>query len=149
MEISSIRQRIFNQTKHEKTVARASNPFASASFKGNVLTLTTADVFESSVQKNESAKQNKLTYSALVGSLSNFGSKFREKIDSVVAFGSRMKEQITLGWQNFTNAQFPTLEKMMNILNTPVGGNKYAKMPIAEIRPMFKETVANLETGQF
>lgn len=42
LSISGIRERIFNSTKHEQTVARSSNPFAVTSFKGNVLT---ADVF--------------------------------------------------------------------------------------------------------
>ena len=55
LSISSIRERIFNPTKHEKSVARSSNPFAQTSFKGNVLT---ADVFVSESQNNEKA-QNK------------------------------------------------------------------------------------------
>ena len=50
--MQSIRERIFNPTKHEKTVARTSNPFAQTSFKGNVLT---ADVF---VSENAKEKQN-------------------------------------------------------------------------------------------
>ena len=35
LSISSIRERIFNPTKHEKTVARTSNPFAQPSYQQN------------------------------------------------------------------------------------------------------------------
>ena len=48
LSIPSIRERLFNTSKHETTTQRNSNntnPFAASSFKGNVLT---ADVFESS-----------------------------------------------------------------------------------------------------
>lgn len=49
LSISGIRERIFNSTKHEQTVARSSNPFAVTSFKGNVLT---ADVFAPEKEKS-------------------------------------------------------------------------------------------------
>ena len=53
LSIPSIRARIFNTSKHETSTQRNSNstnPFAASSFKGNVLT---ADVFESSNNKND------------------------------------------------------------------------------------------------
>ena len=58
LSISSIRERIFNPTKHEKTVARSSNPFAQTSFKGNVLT---ADVFVSENDKSKEKQKNNST----------------------------------------------------------------------------------------
>ena len=54
LSIPSIRERLFNTSKHETNTQRNSNstnPFAASSFKGNVLT---ADVFESSNKKNDS-----------------------------------------------------------------------------------------------
>lgn len=56
LTISSIRERLFNPTKHEKSVARSSNPFAQTSFKGNVLT---ADVF---VSEDSKEKQDKISF---------------------------------------------------------------------------------------
>ena len=59
LSISSIRERIFNPTKHEATVARSSNPFAQTSFKGNVLT---ADVFVSENDKSKENNGNKISF---------------------------------------------------------------------------------------
>lgn len=73
--------------EQKRTYANASNPFSATSFKGNVLT---ADVFET-----KATKKNKLTYSALVGSINDAFPTFRKGIESVVAFGNRMKEGIS------------------------------------------------------
>lgn len=73
--------------KAAKTTGHSSNPFAPSTFKGNVLT---ADVFETKV-----SKKNKLTYSALVGSLGDAFPTFKKGIESVVAFANRVKEGVT------------------------------------------------------
>ena len=108
LSISSIRERIFNPTKHEKSVARSSNPFAQTSFKGNVLT---ADVF---VSENDKAKENqtnkisftgKLKASALVGSISGFGNKIQAGIESVVAFANRIKDNVVNCWNKLNNTE--------------------------------------------
>ena len=70
--------------KAAKTTGRSTNPFAASTFKGNVLT---ADVFETKV-----TKKNKLTYSALVGSLGDAFPTFKKGFETVVAFGNRVKE---------------------------------------------------------
>ena len=70
----------------KKTVNHSSNPFASTSFKGNVLT---ADVFET-----KPVSKNKLTLSAFVGSINDAFPTYRKAIESVVAFGNRMKEGV-------------------------------------------------------
>ncbi len=144
MEISSIRQRLFNTTKHEKTVARATNPFASTTFKGNVLS---ADVFESADTKNTA--QNKLTYSALVGSMADFGSRMKAKWSAMVSFGNAMKEQIAADMENLFTNQLPTFKAIGDFFNQPLGGYKYETMPIAKLRTEFMDTVAALESGKF
>ena len=73
--------------EQKRTYANASNPFSATSFKGNVLT---ADVFET-----KATSKNKLTYSALVGSINDAFPTFRKGIESVVAFGNRMKEGVS------------------------------------------------------
>ena len=106
LSISSIRERIFNPTKHEKTVARTSNPFAQTSFKGNVLT---ADVF---VSENAKEKQGnainftgKLKASAFVGSISDFGSKIKAGIESAVNFAKKVKEDAVNMWTRLTETE--------------------------------------------
>ncbi len=108
LSISSIRERIFNPTKHEKTVARSSNPFAQTSFKGNVLT---ADVFVSENDKTNEKQNNaisftgKLKASALVGSISNFGSKIQAGIETVVAFANRIKDNVVNCWNKLNSTE--------------------------------------------
>lgn len=159
LSIAKIGQRIFNSSLHEKSVARSSNPFAASSFKGNVLT---ADVFESSKAPAAQAK-DKLTYSTLVGSLSNVGSRFQQGVESVIAFGNRMKEGISNFW-NMMRTTEVSFEPAKKALNTEItldpakralataadsikdnwslmfdkfpSAKQISKMPIAEIRPM-------------
>ncbi|MBS6602947.1 MAG: hypothetical protein KH301_04220 [Brachyspira sp.] len=105
LSISGIRERIFNNTKHEQTVARSSNPFAAASFKGNVLT---ADVFapeKSSVKSSQPSFTGKLKASALVGSLASAGSKISAAIESVSAFCNRMKDGVIGFWKNLESTE--------------------------------------------
>lgn len=103
LSISAIRERIFNGTKHEQTVARSSNPFAATSFKGNVLT---ADVF--APEKEKSAQPSftgKLKASALVGSLASAGSKISAAIESIGAFCNRMKDGVVGTWNTLKNTE--------------------------------------------
>ena len=171
LSIAKIGQRIFNTKKKKKTVARSSNPFAASSFKGNVLT---ADVFESSKQATAQAK-DKLTYSTLVGSLANIGNRFQQGIESVIAFGNRMKEGITNFWNMMktTEVSFEPAKKALNteitfdpvkkamgtaaesikenfsrIFDKVPTAKQISQMPIAEIRPMLINEEAALATAR-
>lgn len=127
LSIPSIRERLFNTSKHEQTTQRTSNPFAASSFKGNVLT---ADVFESSTKEKQPAFTGKLKASALVGSISGIGEKFQNIINSVVAFGVKIKENVVNGWNKLEGIEIsfnPLKEKMTsaynsikNTMNTPI-----------------------------
>lgn len=130
LSIPSIRERLFNTSKHEQTTQRnSSNPFAATSFKGNVLT---ADVFESSSNKNENkiSATDKLKASALVGSISGYGERFQNMINSVISFGNRVKENVVNGWNKMNSIEIsfaPAREVMGNFygsikdtLNTPM-----------------------------
>ena len=113
LSVSSIRERIFNTSKHESVTQRnSSNPFAASSFKGNVLT---ADVFESSSKKsnNNINFTGKLKASALVGSISGFGEKFQNIIKSVVDFGNRAKDYATNCWNKLNS-----VEKVISMYNS-------------------------------
>jgi len=125
LSISGIRERIFNSTKHEQTVARSSNPFAATSFKGNVLT---ADVF--APEKEKSAQPSftgKLKASALVGSLASAGSKISAAIESIGAFCNRMKDGVVGAWNTLKNTEVSfdfiskASEKAKSVMNTNIG----------------------------
>ncbi len=85
--IAKIGQVLNTPIKIGKTVNHSSNPFAASTFKGNVLT---ADVFETKAAKP--SLKDKLKLSAFVGSIGDAFPTFRKGIESVVAFGNRMKE---------------------------------------------------------
>lgn len=106
LSISGIRDRIFNPTKHEKSVSRSSNPFAQTSFKGNVLT---ADVFvpnqSSDKMDNKISFTGKLKASALVGSLSDMGSRFHRGIENITAFANRIKDNVVGFWNKMNSME--------------------------------------------
>lgn len=104
LSISELRERIFNGTRHEKTVARSSNPFAGTSFKGNVLT---ADVFETkkpSITEKVTSK-SKLMYSALVGSIAGFGQRINSGVESIVSFCGRMRDGVAGFWNKMNDIE--------------------------------------------
>lgn len=123
LSIPSIRARLFNTSKHETSTQRNSNstnPFSASSFKGNVLT---ADVFESSNNKNSNDINftGKLKASALVGSISGIGEKFQNMINSVVAFGNRIKDNVVNGWNKLNNIEIsfaPAKDKAVSMFNS-------------------------------
>lgn len=165
LSIPSIRERLFNTSKHEQTTQRnTSNPFAATSFKGNVLT---ADVFESSTKKNTNiTATNKLKASALVGSISGYGERFQNMINSVVSFGNRVKENVTNGWNKLNSIEIsfaPAKEVMgafygsvKDTLNTPmseifytgISAKSVSKMEnMSEARQLLVDNVAAWEAS--
>ena len=123
LSVSSIRERIFNTSKHESVTQRnSSNPFAASSFKGNVLT---ADVFESSSKKASSNINftGKLKASALVGSISGIGEKFQHIISSVVDFGNRAKDYAVNCWNKLNSVEIsfaPMYNSIKETMKTPI-----------------------------
>ena len=141
MAIISRISQILNTPIETKTVSKGhvSNPFAPGTFKGNVLT---ADVFET----KKPTLKNKLTYSALVGSLGDAFPTFRKGVESVIAFGNRMKEGVV--------ATFRKINEIGNMEITidfaaPVKALKgtfntiYDRYSVAQLR---KQDVTTLET---
>ena len=86
--ISKIGQILNTPINSKRGTNHSTNPFSPTSFKGNVLT---ADVFDT---KPKATSKNKLTYSTFVGSIGDAFPTFRKGIESVIAFGNRMKEGI-------------------------------------------------------
>lgn len=152
LSVSSIRERIFNTSKHESVTQRnSSNPFAASSFKGNVLT---ADVFESSNKKvnNTPNFTGKLKASALVGSISGIGEKFQHMINSVVEFGNRIKEKFTPAKEKVISMYNSTKEvlgtSVTDLISSKTSARSVAKMEdMTMARQMMSDSVAAWEAA--
>ena len=163
LSIPSIRERLFNTSKHEQTTQRSSNPFAASSFKGNVLT---ADVFESSTKQNQPKFTGKLKASTLVGSISGIGEKFQNIINSVVNFGVRIKENVVNGWnklegieisfnplKNRISSVYHSVKEAMNtpiseVFNHGISAKQVAKMEdMTQARKLLEDNVALWEAA--
>ncbi|MBO5385330.1 hypothetical protein J6A64_03355 [bacterium] len=165
--INQLSHRIFNTSKSEAQTTRTSNPFAASNFQKNILT---EDVFESSKAKEASkvsftgnlTASSKRIYSTFVGSLGDFGNKFYEGIESIMAFGTRMKDSIVNtckhGWnklQEIGNTEI-SLDGTKEILKRDITSffingrereiSKLSKMdPHSEVKPMLVEALSALE----
>lgn len=161
-KITQLSHRIFNTSVSEKNVARTSNPFAASNFQKNILT---EDVFESSKNDNKSISfagrlnaGSKRIYSTLVASLGNIGDRFYEGIESIVAFCTRMKDNVVNTWNKIqeigdTEVSFGKVGELLKRDITSFFGvsreKEIAKMavldPHTEIKPMLVEHLKALE----
>lgn len=162
-KINQLSHRIFNTSVTEQNVARTSNPFAASNFQRNILT---EDVFESSKKKEDNkisftgnlTAHSKRVYSTFVGSISDFGNKFYEGIESIISFGNRMKEGIVNTWNKIheLGQKEVSLAGTKEILSRDIKSffvnshereiAKMAKMePISEVKPMFCDALSALE----
>ena len=163
LSIPSVRERLFNTSKHETTTQRTTNPFSASTFKGNVLT---ADVFESSVKKDTPSFAGKLKASALVGSISGIGERFQNIINSVVEFGNRIKENVVNSWNKLEGIEIslnPLKERMADaygsmkeilstsmsdLIYTGISSKSVAKMEdMTAARNLFADSVAAWESA--
>lgn len=148
LSVSSIRERIFNTSKHESVTQRnSSNPFAASSFKGNVLT---ADVFESSSKKsnNNINFTGKLKASALVGSISGFGEKFQNIIKSVVDFGNRAKDYAEKAISMYNSTKEIMWMSISDLVSSKTSARHIAKMEdMTMARQMMSDSVAAWEAA--
>lgn len=143
--ISKISQ-ILNTPIGTKTTAtnHVSNPFSPTSFKGNVLT---ADVFDT---KAKATIKNKLTYSALVGSIGDAFPTFRKGIESVIAFGHRVKEGVSATFKKINEignteinidftAPAKSIMKAFNSVYDKYSVRQLGKHDVATLENMWKE----------
>lgn len=145
LSVASIRERIFNTTRHEENVARpknaaSQNPFAQ--MNGNLLN---ADVYVSSTNNAEkigfSGRIEKLKKAAQVGSLSNMMSeKFKAWTEPVVAFAKRITEGAkSFGkWLNETTAE----DVIMSMIDRTPSQKHYAMAPVKSTEKTLADLVA-------
>lgn len=168
-KVSQLSHRIFNTSVSEQKVSRDSNPFSQSNFQKNILT---EDVFESSNKKNiaftgvndKIAHGTKRIYSMFVGSISNFGKRISDGVDSLKDFCNSMKNGAISAWnkvQEWGKQEVHLREDLRhgyeglkNLLNYDMGSlinsrekqiAKMAKMdPQAEVKPMLIESIEAL-----
>lgn len=150
LSVASIRERIFNTTKHEENVARpknqtSQNPFAQ--MNGNLLN---ADVYVSSTNNNAeklgfSGRIEKLKKATQVGSLSNLGEKIKAWAEPVVAFANRIKEGASNTWKKLN--EWTVEDAVMSLVDRTPSQKYYASAPIKDTEKTFVDLVA-VESGR-
>ena len=150
LSVASIRERIFNTSKHEENVARPKsqtiqNPFAQ--MNGNLLN---ADVYVSSTQNNAekigfAGRIEKLKKAAQVGSLSSLGEKFHKMTESVVAFANRVKEGASNTWKKLN--EWTVEDAVMSLIDRTPNQKHYATAPVKNTEKTFADLVA-VESGR-
>ncbi len=137
LSVASIRERIFNTSRHEENVARpknqvSQNPFAQ--MNGNLLN---ADVYVSSSNNHAekigfSARIEKLKKAAQVGSLANMGEKLRAMTESAVAFGKRFAQGASNTWKKLN--EWTLEDAVVSMFDKTPSQKHYATAPISETR---------------
>ncbi len=149
LSVASIRERIFNTTKHENNVARpqnsaSHNPFAQ--MNGNLLN---ADVYVSSTNHAEklsfSGRIDKLKKAAQVGSLSKMGEKINAWTESAVAFGRRIKEGVSMTWKKLN--EWTIEDAVMSMIDRTPSQKYYATAPVKSTEKTLTDLIA-LETSR-
>lgn len=166
-KVNQLSHRIFNTSKNEQSTSRTSNPFAASNFQKNILT---EDVIESSKSKEANkvnftgnlSASSKRIYSVFVGSINDIGSRISSGIESIKAFGSRMKEGIVNTCVNTWNKihEIGNKEESLNGTKELLGRDittffvnkrereisKMANMnPHMEVKSIFKDALQALE----
>ena len=121
----------------------ASNPFG-ISFKGKALSM---DAFVSSTkEQTPSFKENiqqkgKLFASAVVTNMTNFKNSFTEKLQPVINFGKKAKENISNLWNKMNS-----YEIKMPSFNFGSEGkiNELTKLPVSELEEQLSSHIAAL-----
>lgn len=145
LSVASIRERIFNTSRHEENVARpknaaSQNPFAQ--MNGNLLN---ADVYVSSTNNHAekigfSGRIEKLKKAAQVGSLSNMGEKLRAWAEPAVAFAKKISDKAKAfgKWLNETTAE----DVIMSMIDRTPSQKHYAMAPVKSTERTLADLVA-------
>lgn len=152
LSIDGISKNFFQTRTEQKTDANQSNPFG-VSFKGNVLT---ADVFEKKEQTNliERAKnKSRMVASAAVGSMNNLGSAIGARFNSVIAFGNRMRENVSNAWQQANNIEihFDFMNNFRELMSKEISFagrtdsvQNLQKRPVGELEELLTAEIASI-----
>lgn len=144
----NISKNIFRTKTVEKTQGASTNPFG-VSFKGNVLT---ADVFETKRPSIAARVSNrsKLITSAIVGSINNVNNSISQRLNSIVSFGNRIKQNtmdtldrarnfdLTAHWVNTGSILKSKLPSFTNDYSV----RKLSKLGVTDLEAMLKQEIS-------
>lgn len=133
--------------KIAERAVNSTNPFG-ISFKGSAIQ---ADLFEKTANAsiktlgNSIAEKGKMVTSAIVGNLNAFRNSIRNRFDGVVAFGRRIRDNITNFWTKANNinvteglrSSFTNLSNKIKSVNE-YSVNNLTKRPVNELSDMLK-----------
>lgn len=123
-----------------------SNPFG-VSFKGNVIQ---ADVFETSKPElmDKVSAKSKLFASAIVGGINNFNNAFKARMNSVVSFGQKIKNNVFETFDKITNTEisldfnaFSTTLKDKLFPNSKYKVKNLVKLPVSDLQSMLLQEI--------
>lgn len=157
MEIKSISKNLFRTSPNKiENSGSHTNPFG-VNFKGNMIS---ADVFETATKSNMASdlmervsNRSKMVVSAIVGSINSVNQNISSRLNSVVSFGRRIKENAA-NLCKYLNETKLTIniglsEKTSNDLfrmdlwsQGAYSINKLKKRPVSELESMLEEAVA-------
>ena len=143
---------IFKSLKSEaratETQQHASNPFG-ISFKGNVIQ---ADVFQTTANKTHIGhsikERGRMFASAVVGNINSFNNAIKSRLNSVVSFGRRVKDNVSNWWEQAKNTEVTfDLNGLGQFVSekfnhNPDGVNNLLKRPVTELEGMLKAELA-------
>ena len=150
MKISQTKLGMFKPLSKNERQEMHSNPFG-INFKGNVLA---ADVFESSKAKEATnattsnpfagiTGKSKMVASAVVGSMNSFNEAFRSRINTIISFGRKIRDNISNSWEYAKNTEIKLdfkglTESITSKFNNPYSVNNLLKQPVDDLRTMFE-----------
>ena len=124
-----------------------SNPFG-ISFKGNVIQ---ADVFQTTSVKENSTnvlkEKGKMFASAVVGNINSFNEAIKARLNSVVAFGRRVKDNVANFWTQAKNTEITfDLSELTRYINDKFQGEygvtRLTKRPVGELEELLVAELA-------
>lgn len=125
----------------------ASNPFG-ISFKGNVIQ---ADVFQTTSIKESSTnaikERGKVFVSAIVGNINSFNNAIKSRLNSVVSFGRRVRDNISDFWTQAKNTEITfDLSELTRYINEKFQGeygvSRLTKRPVSELQELLVAELA-------
>ncbi len=142
---------VFKLLKSESknnTQGHSSNPFG-ISFKGNMIQ---ADVFQTTATKENAGvgirERGKMFMSAVVGNINSFNSAIKSRLNSVVSFGRRVRDNVSNWWEQAKNTEITfDLNEMTRFVSEKFNNNQYSvnnlmKRPVHELEDMLKAELA-------
>ena len=141
----------FIKAKPQKIEGHQTNPFG-VSFKGNVLT---ADVFQKAGGENlvrRISNKSKMLSSVVVGSINKINSAIGTRLNSVVSFGNRIRENVSGLWNQAKNIEITfdmagighTLMSKLPEMSNRNSINNLSKLPVGELEDMLIAELARV-----